>query len=172
MTQNPSEHIKRSDSLWIGLIVTLFLSIIIPYFMWFIIKQNEWSGIIVLTPMMILYILLIRGLKNLKEIKIAPDQIEVCNYWTKKTCYKLNPKSFSKLIYYVPIRSIPPYGPINITVIVHDDKYQFSIKGFYEEDFLKLFEQHSFPIYEQFSDKTRKMIKGKATNRTSQTMRD
>lgn len=84
--------------------------------------------------------------------------IEISNYWNRKLEKQLHPKQFLKMIYSVPLKSIPPYSPIIITVFENGLTHKFSVKGFYQEDLIKHFNKYGFPIYEMMMDKSLKKI--------------
>lgn len=158
MTQKTIEHINKSDSLWLSIIVIGLLSFLIPLLIRIIFSNQEFVGLIVIVPMMILYLILLKGLIKLKIIRFSENLIEITNYWNRKIRVVLHPRNFSKMIYWVPMKSIPPYSAIKITVYEDGLKYEFSVKGFYPEDLIKYFDRYGFPIYQQMMDQTTKRM--------------
>jgi hypothetical protein len=67
----------------------------------------------------------------------------------------------SKVIYSTAINTAPPFGPIKVTVVQSDAQFNFSVRGIYEVDLLKLFQEYDFPIYKRLSDDTIKIMNRK-----------
>lgn len=152
------EYKKKSDLLWFSIISAALLFCTIVLLLKVIIENSEYFGIIIILFCSILLLILIRNILRMKSVRITNDEITVKNLWTKKIDFHLSINTITKLVYNT--KSGVPWNPLRVTVTKDYQDYEFSVVGFYEEDFIRIFQDKNIPIYKELGDHSQqKLIK-------------
>lgn len=134
-------HQKRSGYLFrylIGICVFSFVGLLSIGSALF---ANQYLILIHLPISILAMVHLRRDLVKLKWVFISSKKIKVIDYWNGNVEFSFVPETLTEVLYHQMKNGTQPWAPIAIKATDAKRSYEFSIKGFYDEDLEEFFKQ-------------------------------